>query len=295
MPELVTAYLQYHSHGLGDGSPPQQLSDKAPLPVPRLRLSNVQLIDMFTQQQHTLNPMPDHQYPNEVLVSHGYLGMCTYIPQCCHLNLCPCFFRQAHRTCPQYSIQSFCQTLCHMHQVPYHAYLTKQLSVAYDVYLEILHCVDNQLKKAMGWDTPNWWLLNACPACCYKLKNEPSLDFEWLVSIDSNNFYGITPCLDTRHPRSDYWIDPDGVNNFQHEVNLKPMSTYPSNSHDDWEDEPSDPYLPKPINCVDQWCNAGPEYWKHMFSVFCESGIFIAVCWHHFILLACDMIKSSEL
>ena len=49
MPELVTAYLWYHSHGLGDGSPPQQLSDEVPLPVPRLRLSNVQLIDMFSE------------------------------------------------------------------------------------------------------------------------------------------------------------------------------------------------------------------------------------------------------
>ena len=119
--------------------------------------------------------------------------------------------------------------------MPYRTYLTKQLSVAYDVYLEILHYIDNQLKKAMGRDTPEWRLLNACPACCYKLKNEPSLDFEWLVSIDGNNsleqwdptVYGITPRLDTRRPRSDYWIDPHGVNNFQHEVNSKPVSIYP--------------------------------------------------------------------
>jgi hypothetical protein len=32
-----------------------------------------------------------------------------------------------------------------------------------------------------------------------------------------------------------------------------------------------------------------------MFSVFDESGIFIAVCWHRFVLLACDMVKSGEL
>ncbi|KAI5998402.1 hypothetical protein F5J12DRAFT_784977 [Pisolithus orientalis] len=70
-----------------------------------------------------------------------------------------------------------------------HAYLTKQLSVVYDVYLEILHSIDSQLKKVMGQDTANWWLLNACP----------------LVSIDGNNslkrwnlmVYGTTPWLDT--------------------------------------------------------------------------------------------------
>ena len=139
--------------------------------------------------------------------------------------------------CTRYIYQTFTTLgpLLTIFQVPYRTYLTKQLSVAYDVYLEILHCVDNQLKKAMGRDTPNWQLLNACPACCYKLKNEPSLDFEWLVSIDGNNslkrwdptVYGITPRLDTRRPRSDYWIDPDGVNSFQYEVNSKPVSTYP--------------------------------------------------------------------
>ncbi|KAI6032450.1 hypothetical protein EDC04DRAFT_2572013, partial [Pisolithus marmoratus] len=31
---------------------------------------------------------------------------------------------------------------------------------------------------------------------------------------------------------------------------------------------------------------------KKAFNVFEESGIFIATCWHHFILLACDMMKT---
>jgi hypothetical protein len=34
---------------------------------------------------------------------------------------------------------------------------------------------------------------------------------------------------------------------------------------------------------------------KKMFSVFHESGIFLATCRHCFVLLACGMIKSEEL
>ncbi|KAI6029499.1 hypothetical protein BKA83DRAFT_4047147, partial [Pisolithus microcarpus] len=34
---------------------------------------------------------------------------------------------------------------------------------------------------------------------------------------------------------------------------------------------------------------------KRMFSMFHESGIFIASCWHQFVLLACNMVKSGEL
>ena len=148
--------------------------------------------------------MLHHQYPNEVLVSHGYLGCVPVYPSVA-ISICAlaffvkriapapstvfsCFARLC-AICTRYIYQTFTTLgpLLTIFQVPYRTYLTKQLSVAYDVYLEILHCVDNQLKKAMGRDTPNWRLLNACPACCYKLKNEPSLDFEWLVSIDGNN------------------------------------------------------------------------------------------------------------
>jgi hypothetical protein len=49
------------------------------------------------------------------------------------------------------------------------------------------------------------------------------------------------------------------------------------------------------FHCVDRWRNAGPEQCKRMFSIFDESGIFIAACRHRIILLACDMVQSGEL
>ncbi|KIM61368.1 hypothetical protein SCLCIDRAFT_16140 [Scleroderma citrinum Foug A] len=110
-----------------------------------------------------LHPMPHHQYPNEVLLCHGYLGSAPIYPMVA-ISICAlALFHQVHCACPRYSIQSFCKTLCYIHQVPYRAYLTTQLNM------------------------PDWRLLNSCPACCYKLKDEPPLDFQWLVSIDGNN------------------------------------------------------------------------------------------------------------
>ena len=61
----------------------------------------------------------------------------------------------------------------------------------------------------------------------------------------------------------------------------------------DWETEIST--VPKEFNCIDQWCNARADVWKKTFAVFKESGIFLATCWHRFVLLACNMIKSGEL
>lgn len=65
--------------------------------------------------------------------------------------------------------------------------------------------------------------------------------------------------------------------------------------NDDWNDaEPTNESV-SPFTCIDRWRNAGPEQRKRMFTVFDESGIFIAACRHRFVLLACDMVKSGEL
>ena len=47
--------------------------------------------------------------------------------------------------------------------------------------------------------------------------------------------------------------------------------------------------------CIEQWCNAGPDDCKRMWSMFIETGIFLAACRHGFILMLCDMIQSGEL
>jgi hypothetical protein len=65
---------------------------------------------------------------------------------------------------------------------------------------------------------------------------------------------------------------------------------------DNWEDETIAAEGTTPaFSCVNRWRNAGPETRKKMFSVFDESGIFIAACRHRFVVLACDMIWSGEL
>lgn len=107
-----------------------------------------------------------------------------------------------------------------------------QLSSAFDVYLEILQRVDQRLRTALKRDTPNWCLLNSCPACFYKLDDEPKLEFEWLVSVDGNNslkrwdstIYGTNARLDSRKARSDFWVDPESVDKFSGEVRSRAVS-----------------------------------------------------------------------
>ncbi|KAG0698743.1 hypothetical protein DFH29DRAFT_983794 [Suillus ampliporus] len=161
--------------------------------------------------------------------------------------------------------------------------------------------VDVLLKWALKHDTPNWRLLNACPPCTYKLVDEPSLQFDWFAMINGNNslkrwassIYNSFPRDDSHQPRMDYWIDCNVVDKFKDEV----RSRTALDKNDDWEDIHNDKEVPGeiPFNCIACWWNSGPEQCKKMFSVFNESGIFIAECRHWFILVACDMVCSGEL
>ena len=47
--------------------------------------------------------------------------------------------------------------------------------------------------------------------------------------------------------------------------------------------------------CVRNWRAALPDNLKSMFSKFDETGIFVAVCRHGFILTCVDMVRSGEL
>ncbi|EGN91566.1 hypothetical protein SERLA73DRAFT_157513 [Serpula lacrymans var. lacrymans S7.3] len=125
-------------------------------------------------------------------------------------------YRQTHRACPRFTIQAQCKAMCHLHN----------FSATFDVYLEILHRVDKLLEVALKCDTPNWCMLHSCPACFYKLWDEPALNFEWLANMNGNSslkqfkstVYGKTDYTDTRKPSTDYWIDKSSVNLFQNEV-----------------------------------------------------------------------------
>ncbi|KAI5999191.1 hypothetical protein EDD15DRAFT_2386482 [Pisolithus albus] len=238
---------------------------------------------MSGRHRTSLSPSPQHIYPNETLICHGYLGCSPVFPSVAISIRTLAVFHQQHRTCPRFGIQAQAKALCHLHHVPYCPNLAMQLSNAFDAYLDIL---DRRLQHELGRDGPNWWLQNECPACFYKLQNEPELDFSWLVSIDGNNslkrwnptVYGAVPREDSRLPRSDLWLPTDKVDKFAGNVHDARVESV---------DEPSEEWIDEDSSV--------PEQRKKMFAIFDQSGIFISCCRHRFVLLGCDMVKSGEL
>jgi len=54
-------------------------------------------------------------------------------------------------------------------QVTYHGCYRDQFSIAFDAYLDILRRIQEKMNIALGRDTKDWRLRNACPPCNYKV------------------------------------------------------------------------------------------------------------------------------
>lgn len=141
MERLVNAYLDYRAWDCGDGMPSASNEDE-PMSnnADGLSLQNIELIDVFSKsflslyeiciQQYTglkrasLQPQTFHRFPNECLIYHGYLGCSPLHPTVAISLRTLAAYRQSHRTCPRFSIQAQCKTLCHLHDVrhPTHQY-----------------------------------------------------------------------------------------------------------------------------------------------------------------------------
>ncbi|KAI0245147.1 hypothetical protein BJV78DRAFT_1140924 [Lactifluus subvellereus] len=246
------------------------------------------------------------RFPNISLLHVGCLGTSPLHPTVA-ISLCTLeLYQQVHRVCPRLTIQAQVRMLCYMHNVPYQSYLCQQFSDAFDIYLEILHHVDLRVSEALGRNGPKWHLWNTCPACFYKLEGEPSLQFSFLCEMDGNNSLkcvdistrGQAERPDSRNFHMDYWLTPVEVDAFKDEVKVSSSRTSVSDPCSTTEDSDAWTNVDNSsavFSCIERWHNAGPEQRKRMFAMFAESGIFIVACRHGNILLACDMIQSSEL
>jgi hypothetical protein len=65
--------------------------------------------------------------------------------------------------------------------------LSRQFSIAYDVYLQILTNISILVHAAIGRSDLDWRLKHACPACTYTLAGEVPLKFRMLYTKDGND------------------------------------------------------------------------------------------------------------
>ncbi|KAF7761157.1 hypothetical protein Agabi119p4_10566 [Agaricus bisporus var. burnettii] len=209
------------------------------------------------------------------------------------------FFDAMHLRCPHLLAQAFVKGLCVLHDAPYQPYFLCQFSISYDIYIQIKNGVQSRVNEALerGGD---WRLRNVCPGCTYRLEGEDSLVFSMLVTMDGNDslkrvlrkttmynddgqpVYTSNETPDSRKVLGNYYLSRERVDKW---VKDRIRQTVPLHLSEDQEENP----------CVSRWSNMVNELTARMWAVFNETGIFLALCRHGFVLVAVDMVQSGEM
>ncbi|KAH8109879.1 hypothetical protein DFH11DRAFT_1515076 [Phellopilus nigrolimitatus] len=227
------------------------------------------------------------------MMRHGFIGTAPLHPTSAISITMLEIYRTLSNRCPSLSIQAFVRGACDLQKVAYKGGMRKAFSQAFDVYLEILHRIDQQLDRVLYSSTLLTKLHSACPACAFKVKDEPAMKFSVLMAMDGNESLkrvhrtqttidDVTVSVenpDSRERGSHFFMGADDVNVFKNEVKRrKPAKAKVKDSP-----------------CVDRWSNLAAESNKKMCGIFEETGIFISACRHGIVQQLCDMIRSGEL
>jgi hypothetical protein len=260
------------------------------------------------------------EFTTSSLVGQGLIPCAPWTPKLAVATCVLEMFRVAKLRCPHLGVQAWVKTLGDLHGLEFKPYSAQQFTTCFDVYLEILKTVDDRVNEALGRGAPDWRLKNCCPACTYKLEGEAKLIFEMLVTGDGNDSlkrvlmkekgefddHGVPRRggCERPDPRAadaggDYFLTRDKVDMWSKEV-LKQVVKEPvrltstistASSHlPQTGDDPS-----QASECQERWKNMSEDITAKMWGIFDETGIFVALCRHGFVLMIADMVKSGEL
>ncbi|KAJ7688824.1 hypothetical protein B0H17DRAFT_1160244 [Mycena rosella] len=244
------------------------------------------------------------EFTTSCLVGQGLIPCAPWTPTLAVSVRVLELFQVARLRCPNLGVQNWVKTLSDLQCRPFKPYQMQQFTICFDLYLEILQNVEGRVKQALGRDAPDWRLKNCCPSCTYKLEGEAKLIFEMLGTGDGNNSLkhilrkeqgafdddGVPKRGGTERPDprtadagGDYYLSREKVDRWSKEVLAQQVQIPRS-------DDPEEDNL-----CQERWKNMSEEITERMWGIFDETGIFLALCRHGFVLLIADMVKSGEL
>ncbi|KAJ7705953.1 hypothetical protein B0H16DRAFT_1746965 [Mycena metata] len=304
MPAMVDAYLAWSldtaEHGLSKLF--THTEDAA------VETRRVYAVDLFTAYFTEVPITATDNFVASAYVRQGLMPAAAVFPSVVITVRVLEVFRRLQLRCPRVGVQAFVRTLCDLHGVAPGGYLVTQFTVAFDIYLAILAAVNKCVQAALGRDTPDWHLKNACPSCMYKLEGEAEIPLPFLATIDGNNslkrFWrrekavdadgNIAPGasrerLDTRVPAGDYYLSREEVDKWSKEGLEDLMRDFVPGSEE--EGSAGD----EGAGCSERWQNMKEDATARAYGMYDETGIFPALCRHGFVLVIVDMVKSGEL
>ncbi|KAJ7192983.1 hypothetical protein GGX14DRAFT_305777, partial [Mycena pura] len=300
MEAMVDAYVKWSiiQGDLGmEAGPPVPLDDMVQ------KEYKVKVIDILSTYTIYVPMLTTDKYTASCLVGQGLIPCSPWNPKLAVSIRVLELFRLARLRCPALGVQSWIKTLSDLHGAAFKPYTAQQFTTCFDLYLEILNNIDDRVKKALGRDTKDWRLKNCCPACTYKLEGEEKLIFDMLCTYDGNDSL-------KRILRKDKGVNEDGVANRGGSERPDPRTAGAGGDYfltreevDRWSKErlaeqvkmPRSADPKKDSECRERWKNMSEELTARMWGIFDETGVFLALCRHGFVLLVADMVRSGEL
>lgn len=288
--DLATLYLHFKT--TNTSSTPSHHH----LPQEDVNCVYVECLDIFDGRSFEYLPRCETDlHPTYALVRAGYLPPTPREPQIAislrSLELLYSLFRAA----PSFSMQHFARLFSDMHKVMYQPYLRTQMSLAFDVFYRILSHLDKVAKRAIGQAEPDYRLRNSCPACHYRVEDEPERPIQFIVTADGNNSLSRLRhnfAMDARMFLSDYFIPREQVNNF---AGTQKHSRRDIQGRSSEFNDPSLSFIPD--SCL-AWKNARPMPSKSKSGsaqLMDETGLFSVICRHGIVQFLIDMVQSGEL
>ncbi|KAJ7663692.1 hypothetical protein B0H14DRAFT_3102631 [Mycena olivaceomarginata] len=295
MPEMILAYMRWCDPEEG-GSPISDTDEDT-------EVYSILVIDMFDTERREIALDPRGGGISPALIMQGLVPCSPWKPTAAITTRVLEVYRVAHARCPQLAIQAFVKTLCDLHGVPYRPYLREQFSISYDLYLDLRRRTEARLLHHLGRDSFAWRVKHDCPACMYKLEGEDELIFDVLVTQDGGN--SLKRVLQRNKVESEPGDGPEFV--------VGESKEYTDNRDaSDWyflarekvnelakhriaERMPMEAIEDKTNPCAERWKNMIEDVTAKMWGIFDETGIFVCLCHHGFVLMIVDMIKSGEL
>ncbi|KZT12096.1 uncharacterized protein LAESUDRAFT_641586 [Laetiporus sulphureus 93-53] len=264
----------------------------------------IDTLDIYTlATSATIRRRAEDVSASEALAHSRYLGTSPVNPSLAISFSTLELFRCIRLFKPSFSVEAFAKLVSYYYKIPFRRHYRTAIANAFDIYLSILREVRKRINTTLGQDTPNWHVLNACPACTYELDEEPPLEWRRIFAMDGNNSLKRIAEVSNRargdmrsFATSDYFLSRDFVDRYANEVKSRPRSK----KVDTRSGQPGDPTDGEDGNvttapCATNWKAAASEDHKHMWAIFDEAGIFVAACRHGLMLWVTDMVQSGEL
>ncbi|KAJ7439623.1 hypothetical protein B0H11DRAFT_1751794 [Mycena galericulata] len=269
----------------------------------------IRIVDLFDSISVAAPMLKTDKWIASGLVRQGLMPCSPFAPTVAISIRCLELFRVAHLRAPNLTIQAWIKTLADIQGTVYKPYLSQQFSICFDVYLDILARVEKRVKKALGRDAPDWRLKNACPACTYKLEGEKELVFSIMTCMDGGNSLRRVLRKDGTEydddgnaipSKSKERVDPRaeaaGGDYFlrREDVRFWSKEAIAARVKETLNNETSDDPVEKNL-CEERWKNLSETITSKMWGIFDETGVFISLCRHGFMLVLADMVRSGEL